>query len=121
MIDCLKGILSNVPGNQIHAQYGSLDKDVTHYVLWSGGCDSTLLLYELLDTYGSNNVVAISYTYPWLVKEKYETERLHREAFKSKLSFEEISFQIFDIQKLILVIKHYLVIILMSNMVEIRN
>lgn len=56
-----------------------------HIVLWSGGCDSTLLLYELLDAYGSNNVIAISYNYPWLDSNKAQIEHDHREAFKSKM------------------------------------
>ena len=86
MIDCRENIMHLVDGvNQIKYQYDNDPENSIHYVLWSGGCDSSLLLYELLDAYGCNRVVAVSYKYPWLDKEKYETERLHREAFKAKL------------------------------------
>lgn len=57
-----------------------------HIVLWSGGCDSSLLLYELLKAYGKENVVAVSYSYPWLFAPKCKAETLHRAAFKSKLA-----------------------------------
>ena len=56
-----------------------------HYVMWSGGCDSTLLLYELLEAYGPERVVAISYKYPWLHDIKYQNEVKHREAFKAEM------------------------------------
>lgn len=74
--------------NQISSTYND-DPDEnkgTHYVMWSGGTDSTLLLYELLDAYGAENVVAVSYKYPWLLENKYESERIHREAFKAKMN-----------------------------------
>lgn len=71
--------------NQIKFQYG--DKSTgRHFVLWSGGCDSTLLLYELIDAYGCENVVAVSYTYPWLAKDKITSESMHRESFKSSMA-----------------------------------
>lgn len=73
--------------NQLEA-YRENDKsnpDATHFVLWSGGCDSTLLLYELLETYGPEKVVAVSCKYPWLYGSKKRSEKLHREAFKSLL------------------------------------
>lgn len=73
-----------IPGqNQIKATYGTdiPGKDSKHYVMWSGGTDSTLLLYELLMTYGPEHVIAISYKYPWLTKDKYENEKAHRIAF----------------------------------------
>lgn len=56
-----------------------------HFVLWSGGCDSTLLLYELLETYGPENVIAISYKYPFLLENKYLTEKKYRDKFKEKM------------------------------------
>lgn len=95
MVDYIKGLVSYATGeNQVKIQYGnnSDEIDKTHYVLWSGGCDSTLLLYELLDTYGCKNVVAVSYKYPWLHETKYETEKLHREAFKAKLKLRDEKF-----------------------------
>lgn len=62
------------------------ENDGTHFVLWSGGCDSTLLLYELLDAYGSNNVVAVSYKYPWLSEHKCTSETKYRSLFKEKMN-----------------------------------
>lgn len=77
-----------IPGrNQIEVQYNDPgDKECIHYVLWSGGCDSTLLLYELIEAFGAESVVAVSYKYPWLLEKKYQTEKLHREAFKTKMA-----------------------------------
>jgi 7-cyano-7-deazaguanine synthase in queuosine biosynthesis len=70
----------------IKCRYNTDDNyDKKHIVLWSGGCDSTLLLYELLDAYGSKNVIAVSYNYPWLHPTKAKIESNHREAFKSKM------------------------------------
>jgi 7-cyano-7-deazaguanine synthase in queuosine biosynthesis len=71
----------------IKCRYESHDnkEDKKHIVLWSGGCDSTLLLYELLDAYGAENVIAISYNYPWLDSIKAELENDHREIFKRKM------------------------------------
>lgn len=73
--------------NQIQFNYRDYDTehDSKHYVMWSGGCDSTLLLYEVLETYGVENVVAVSYNYPWLLQEKAKSEEMHRDAFKAKL------------------------------------
>lgn len=73
--------------NQIQSNYRDYDtgSDSKHYVMWSGGCDSTLLLYEVLETYGPDNVIAVSYNYPWLLKEKAKSEEIHRKAFKAKL------------------------------------
>lgn len=76
------------PGeNQVSLTYKDDPKNENglHFLLWSGGCDSTLLLYELLEAYGCERVVAVSYKYPWLGDKKYETEKMHREAFKSKV------------------------------------
>lgn len=61
-------------------------KDAKHYLMWSGGTDSTLLLYELLDTYGADHVIAISYIYPWLLSDKASSEKIAREAIKAKLN-----------------------------------
>lgn len=73
--------------NMIKSIYGDIPNEGNkHYVLWSGGTDSTLLLYELLDLYGSDNVIAISLKYPWLDETKWKTEMLHREAIKSRLA-----------------------------------
>lgn len=71
--------------NQVKASYQEDDSKGKHYVMWSGGCDSTLLLYEVLETYGPENVVAVSYNYPWLLNNKSKSEEIHRELFKSKL------------------------------------
>lgn len=77
-----------VPGaNQLKFQYEneSTPSDAKHVLLWSGGCDSTVLLYELLELYGKHNVIAISYNYPWLLDSKQKAESNHREAVKAKL------------------------------------
>lgn len=72
--------------NQIQITYDKNEnKDSNHIVMWSGGTDSTLLLYELLQTYGPEKVIAISYNYPWLLKSKFEMENRYRELFKAKL------------------------------------
>lgn len=75
--------------NQVSVNYRDGDDPkpgAKHFVMWSGGCDSTLLLYEVLETYGVENVVAVSYNYPWLLKNKRESERIHRNAFKQKMA-----------------------------------
>ena len=72
--------------NQIKASYGSITpENAHHYVLWSGGTDSTLCLYELLDAFGADHVTAVSYHFPWLHSIKWETEHEHREMFKAKM------------------------------------
>lgn len=70
--------------NQISIGFKS-DENKKHYLMWSGGTDSTLLLYELLDAYGSDNVIAITLIFPWLIKDKVDNERLYRESFKSAM------------------------------------
>lgn len=88
--------------NQVLETYQYSNNNAKHYVLWSGGFDSSVLLYELLLAYGEENVVAISYKYPWLVPEKIKQEELHREAFKSLLkirnnsiaNFQHVEFEI---------------------------
>lgn len=72
--------------NHISMSYQNTENTSKHFVMWSGGCDSTLLLYELLDAYGSDKVVAISYIMPYLTKNKIESEKLHRQLFKSKMN-----------------------------------
>lgn len=78
------------PGmNQIKASYEAdtlaTERQRKHFVLWSGGCDSTLCLYELLDYYGADNVVAVSMKYPWLDVTKWNNEKKYRDAFKAKM------------------------------------
>lgn len=71
--------------NTIKLSYGDTGSSDKHYVLWSGGTDSTLCLYELLELYGVDNVIAVSFIYPWLDHDKVENERSHRKAIKEKL------------------------------------
>lgn len=71
--------------NQVKRNYQECGSTGKHYVMWSGGCDSTLLLYEVIETYGIENVVAVSYNYPWLLNNKSKSEDVHRDAFKAKL------------------------------------
>jgi 7-cyano-7-deazaguanine synthase in queuosine biosynthesis len=80
----------------------SNDDGKKHIILWSGGCDSSLLLYELLDAYGSENVIAISYKYSWLNSTKAEIEHNYREAFKNKMkllgsNFANFTHHVFEI------------------------
>lgn len=78
--------------NQIQIAYGD-DKEAynkKHYVMWSGGTDSTLLLYELLKTYGADHVIAVSYRYPWLLQQKADNEKAHRLAFIAKAKLRDI-------------------------------
>lgn len=58
------------------------DKHQHHFVLWSGGTDSTLLLYELLQKYGSNHVTAVSFEPECLLSMKIKNENASRELFK---------------------------------------
>lgn len=71
--------------NHIKFSYETTNVDAKHFVMWSGGTDSTLLLYELIMAYGAENVFAISYDYPWLLENKKLSEKSHRDLFKSKL------------------------------------
>lgn len=71
--------------NQVTETYEDVEPRMHHYVMWSGGTDSTLLLYELLDTYGAEYVHAISYNYPWLYEDKYQSEKVYREKFIEKM------------------------------------
>lgn len=77
---------NNIKTNHIEHSYESTNQDAKHYVMWSGGTDSTLLLYELIKTYGAGNVFAISYDYQWLTENKKNSEKAHRELLKSKLN-----------------------------------
>lgn len=84
-------------GNQVRATYNDENKNENrHFVMWSGGTDSTCLLYELLDTYGADNVYAVSYKYPWLLEDKWKTEQKYREAFKAKMKLREERFSNFS-------------------------
>lgn len=59
------------------------DFNTKHYIFWSGGNDSTLLLYELLNRFPQENIIAISYQFPWLTEHKMESENNFREKFKN--------------------------------------
>lgn len=72
--------------NRVYSLFGDEKENTKHFIMWSGGADSTLLLYELLDAYGSDRVVAISYTYPWLTDIKKDSEKKQRDAFKAKMN-----------------------------------
>jgi 7-cyano-7-deazaguanine synthase in queuosine biosynthesis len=82
--------------NTIKEAYGSEQDERDHYIMWSGGTDSTLLLYELLDTYGPQHVHAVSCTYPWLLATKAETERSYRQSFKAMLAAKRPDIANFD-------------------------
>ena len=74
--------------NTIKLAYGNEGIENEHYLLWSGGTDSTLCLYELLEMYGVDKVIAVSLIYPWLHKTKIENEQVHRKAIKEKLKLQ---------------------------------
>lgn len=82
----------NIETNNIKQSYEMTHSDAKHYVMWSGGTDSTLLLYELIMTYGVENIFAISYDYQWLTENKKSSEKSHRHLFKSKLDCMESMF-----------------------------
>lgn len=71
--------------NQVALTYEDAQDRHDHYVMWSGGCDSTMLLYELLRAYGPERVVAVSYIYPWLTAQKVQNEKDHRIAFMAAM------------------------------------
>lgn len=83
--NCIGLITTPANENRVYKLYGDKGGDSKHFIMWSGGADSTLLLYELLDAYGSDRVVAVSYTYPWLTCAKKSSEKGHRDAFKAKM------------------------------------
>ena len=79
MIERLHPINKNKQAGQL--AFYNPDSDAKHYVMWSSGCDSTLLLYELLKKYGPDKVIAISCKFPWLNKKKASHEVIFRQRF----------------------------------------
>ena len=79
MIERLHPINKNKQAGQL--AFFNPDPDAKHYVMWSSGCDSTLLLYELLKKYGPDKVIAISCKFPWLNKKKASHEVVFRQRF----------------------------------------
>ena len=79
MIERLHPINKNKRAGQL--AFFNPDPDANHYVMWSSGCDSTLLLYELLKKYGPDKVIAISCKFPWLNKKKASHEVVFRQRF----------------------------------------
>ena len=79
MIERLHPINKNKQAGQL--AFFNPDPDANHYVMWSSGCDSTLLLYELLKKYGPDKVIAISCKFPWLNKKKASHEVVFRQRF----------------------------------------
>lgn len=79
MIERLHPINKNKQAGQL--AFYNPDPDAKHYVMWSSGCDSTLLLYELLKKYGPDKVIAISCKFPWLNKKKASHEVVFRQRF----------------------------------------
>lgn len=75
----------------------SPSESARHYVLYSGGCDSTLLLYEALQQYGPDKVVAISCTFPWLQHHKMIHEIEARKRFLKTLPQELQGFDTINI------------------------
>lgn len=65
-----------------------------HVVIWSGGCDSTLLLHHIASQYGSKDrpVIAISFEDPNLAELKVESEREARSKIGDK--FEKLDLNI---------------------------
>lgn len=79
MIERLHPINKNKQAGQL--AFYQPNPDAKHYVMWSSGCDSTLLLYELLKKYGPDKVIAISCKFPWLNKKKASHEVVFRQRF----------------------------------------
>ena len=79
MIERLHPINKNKQAGQL--AFYNPNPDANHYVMWSSGCDSTLLLYELLKKYGPDKVIAISCKFPWLNKKKASHEVIFRQRF----------------------------------------
>ena len=79
MIERLHPINKNKQAGQL--AFYNPNPDAKHYVMWSSGCDSTLLLYELLKKYGPDKVIAISCKFPWLNKKKASHEVVFRQRF----------------------------------------
>jgi 7-cyano-7-deazaguanine synthase in queuosine biosynthesis len=63
------------------------EDDCSNVVMWSGGCDSTLLLYEVASHFKSLNtkVYAVSSTSPILDETKSKSESHSRDKIKAKL------------------------------------
>lgn len=60
--------------------YHPVDTEQDHFVVWSGGCDSTLLLYEVASKYGTKEkpIKTISIENQFLLKDKKKAERRQR-------------------------------------------
>lgn len=52
-----------------------------HVLLYSGGCDSTLILYDLCEAFKGSVIYTISMNFPWLHEIKYKTEEEYRLKF----------------------------------------
>ena len=70
--------------NLIKQLYGQKDSG-RNILLYSGGTDSTLLLYELTQAYPDQIVWTVSIKAPWLDQKKYESELEVRRKFISHL------------------------------------
>lgn len=60
--------------NMIEQLYGLNDSPGRNVLLYSGGCDSTLILYSLLNAYPEKEIYTVAIRYPWLLEEKHESE-----------------------------------------------
>ncbi|PJZ18420.1 hypothetical protein CEW46_28660, partial [Bacillus cereus] len=67
--------------------YGNVDTDKPHYVIWSGGCDSTLILAEVARKYGSvnNPIKSISLQNPFIANNKLLAEQRQRDSILGEL------------------------------------
>jgi len=64
----------------------TIDKSKKHFVAWSGGCDSSLLLYDLCEALGKDNPpIALSYEAFFLDENKVKLEKEYRAKFKKEL------------------------------------
>ena len=75
-------------------------KDNSHVVIYSGGCDSTLLLYELSKKFGTkkNPVKALSFNYVQAINpRKIKTEKKTRNSFKQYCKKNKIYVDFLDI------------------------
>jgi hypothetical protein len=78
---------------KIEIDISSEDEKKFHFVSWSGGCDSTVLLYELCQQLKGKTKPIALISEPWfLTDNKIKSERYHRELIEKEFGKLDISF-----------------------------
>ena len=97
-------------------KYEDIDNGNEHVVIYSGGCDSTLMLYEIAKEYGTKEkpVIALSYNHHAPCPVKAIIEKKTRESFrkyckknKIYINFTEVSVGIKAVSKRYFSISHH--------------